>query len=43
MYRRAGNLARQSISSDNQKEKYDTAKKSANIVSAITRQKRKEI
>ena len=42
MYRRAGNLARQSISSDNQKEKYDTAKKSANIVSAITRQKEKK-
>ena len=42
MYRRAGNLARQSISSDNEKEKYDTAKKSANIVSAITRQKEKK-
>ena len=42
MYRRAGNLARQSISSDNEKEKYDKAKKSANIVSAITRQKEKK-
>ena len=39
MYRRAGNLARQSISSNNEKEKYDKAKKSANIVSAISSQK----
>ena len=42
MYRRAGNLARQSISSNNEKEKYDKAKKSANIVSAISSQKEKE-
>ena len=42
MYRRAGNLARQSISSNNEKEKQDTAKKSANIVSAISSQKEKE-
>ena len=42
MYRRAGNLARQSISSNNEKEKYDKAKKSAKIVSAISSQKEKE-
>ena len=41
MYRRAGNLARQSLASKGQK-KYAAAKKSANIVSAITRQKENE-
>ena len=41
MYRRAGNLARQSLASKGQK-KYTAAKKSANIVSAITRQKENE-
>lgn len=42
MYRRAGNLARQSLSTKDKKEKYKSAKKSANIVSAITRQKEDE-
>lgn len=37
MYRRAGNLSRDSISADNEKEKYDKAKKSANIVKAINK------
>ena len=41
MYRRAGNLARTSLSSKG-KKKEDAQKKSANIVSAITRQKEKE-
>ena len=41
MYRRAGNLARQSLASKGM-EKKDTAKKSAKIVSAITRQKENE-
>lgn len=41
MYRRAGNLARTSLSSKG-KEKEEAQKKSANIVSAITRQKEKE-
>jgi hypothetical protein len=41
MYRRAGNLARQSLSSKGEK-KINSAKKSAKIVSAITRQKEKE-
>ena len=41
MYRRAGNLARQSLTSKGM-EKKDTAKKSAKIVSAITRQKENE-
>jgi hypothetical protein len=41
MYRRAGNLARQSLASKGQK-KYAAAKKSAKIVSAITRQKENE-
>jgi len=41
MYRRAGNLARQSLASKG-KKKYEAAKKSANIVSAITRQKENE-
>lgn len=42
MYRRAGNLARQSLSTKDKKEKYKSARKSANIVSAITRQKEDE-
>jgi len=42
MYRRAGNLARTSISADNPEVKISTAKKSARIVSAITRQKERE-
>ena len=41
MYRRAGNLARQSLASKG-KKKYEAAKKSANIVGAITRQKENE-
>ena len=40
MYRRAGNLARTSLSSTGEKKK-DAASKSAKIVSAISRQKRK--
>lgn len=42
MYRRAGNLARKSLSTDDKKEKEETRKKSAKIVSAITRQKEDE-
>ena len=42
MYRRAGNLARTSIASDDPKEKVATAKKSAKIVRAITRQSERE-
>jgi hypothetical protein len=41
MYRRAGNLARTSLSSKG-KKKEEAQKKSSNIVSAITRQKEKE-
>lgn len=41
MYRRAGNLARTSLSSKG-KKKIETAKKSAKIVSAISRQKENE-
>jgi len=41
MYRRAGNLARQSLASKGNK-KYEAAKKSAKIVGAITRQKENE-
>jgi len=41
MYRRAGNLARTSLSSTGEKKK-DAASKSAKIVSAITRQKENE-
>ena len=41
MYRRAGNLARTSLSSKG-KKKLETAKKSAKIVSAISSQKEDE-
>ena len=41
MYRRAGNLARTSLSSTGEKKK-DAASKSAKIVSAISRQKENE-
>ena len=41
MYRRAGNLARTSLSSKG-KKKIETAKKSAKIVSAVSRQKENE-
>jgi hypothetical protein len=42
MYRRAGNLARKSLSADDPDEKEKARKKSAKIVSAIARQKERE-
>ena len=42
MYRKAGNLARKSLSADDPDEKEKARKKSAKIVSAIASQKENE-